>query len=425
MPVSNLSPITVRASNSSQTVADYSCSGTNDQNTVRSAINQILASGSQTGKIFLYAGDYNFDGLLGVPAGITIEGANMYTTKIYSKGNHDCIISEGFSTGSIPYNSQLYVELRNFTIIAGTGSTFANYAIRGAFSESRFEFLHIDHMGKGISLNEIHDFPGFISPGGYLNKIMNCNIVALEDSLIMSYRNLDSWILTNNMGAGRYNINLNGGPYRILNNHLNGTGSDQPIINIFSDLGINSAIIQSNICENAKYESIKILRVSNPSIDNSNICFANNNIRYASQASSGTYNMVTLIGNGQTLKGITFVGNLFEQRGNAVNSVIALNNCSEITISGNDLGVEALANEVVEIVNTDKVQIFSNSHVGLNDYKQLTKPFDVDGDYIRINDSRAPVASDPGESGQICWDKNYIFVCVSSGDWKRAEIFSY
>lgn len=34
-------------------------------------------------------------------------------------------------------------------------------------------------------------------------------------------------------------------------------------------------------------------------------------------------------------------------------------------------------------------------------------------------------STDPGHTGQICWDNNYIYVCVAANTWKRANLFSY
>jgi hypothetical protein len=31
-------------------------------------------------------------------------------------------------------------------------------------------------------------------------------------------------------------------------------------------------------------------------------------------------------------------------------------------------------------------------------------------------------STDPGHTGQICWDNNYIYVCVAPNTWKRAGL---
>lgn len=45
------------------------------------------------------------------------------------------------------------------------------------------------------------------------------------------------------------------------------------------------------------------------------------------------------------------------------------------------------------------------------------------GDSIRVCEDRTPGSSSAqGYKGQICWDSNYIYVCVGTNSWKRAAI---
>jgi len=34
-------------------------------------------------------------------------------------------------------------------------------------------------------------------------------------------------------------------------------------------------------------------------------------------------------------------------------------------------------------------------------------------------------ATSPGEAGRICWDDQYVYVCVASNTWKRAALTSW
>lgn len=34
-------------------------------------------------------------------------------------------------------------------------------------------------------------------------------------------------------------------------------------------------------------------------------------------------------------------------------------------------------------------------------------------------------ANDPGEEGEICWDANYIYVCVGTDTWKRTQLSTW
>lgn len=49
-----------------------------------------------------------------------------------------------------------------------------------------------------------------------------------------------------------------------------------------------------------------------------------------------------------------------------------------------------------------------------------------DGDTIRMSLSRTPASSgDTGYSGEICWDANYLYVCISSNTWKRVALNTF
>jgi hypothetical protein len=51
---------------------------------------------------------------------------------------------------------------------------------------------------------------------------------------------------------------------------------------------------------------------------------------------------------------------------------------------------------------------------------------DVNSDHIRIRGSKTPAsASDNGNTGDICWDSDYIYVCIAPNTWKRVAIASW
>ena len=55
-----------------------------------------------------------------------------------------------------------------------------------------------------------------------------------------------------------------------------------------------------------------------------------------------------------------------------------------------------------------------------------TCELDVDGSSIRVRTSNTPAsASATGNAGTICWDSNYIYVCVATNTWKRAAISTW
>jgi hypothetical protein len=50
----------------------------------------------------------------------------------------------------------------------------------------------------------------------------------------------------------------------------------------------------------------------------------------------------------------------------------------------------------------------------------------VAGKIIRIGTSKTPAsATDTGNTGEICWDANYVYVCVAANTWKRAALSSW
>jgi hypothetical protein len=55
-----------------------------------------------------------------------------------------------------------------------------------------------------------------------------------------------------------------------------------------------------------------------------------------------------------------------------------------------------------------------------------TAKLDVQGNTIRLRTARTPAsATAAGNLGDICWDSNYIYVCVSSNTWKRTALSTW
>ena len=55
-----------------------------------------------------------------------------------------------------------------------------------------------------------------------------------------------------------------------------------------------------------------------------------------------------------------------------------------------------------------------------------SKPLDIDGTQIRLRQSNTPAsAGASGSTGNICWDTNYIYVCVAANTWKRAALSTW
>ncbi len=55
-----------------------------------------------------------------------------------------------------------------------------------------------------------------------------------------------------------------------------------------------------------------------------------------------------------------------------------------------------------------------------------TAKLDINGSSLRLRTSKTPAsASATGTAGEICWDINYIYICVATNTWKRCGLSSW
>lgn len=55
-----------------------------------------------------------------------------------------------------------------------------------------------------------------------------------------------------------------------------------------------------------------------------------------------------------------------------------------------------------------------------------SEKLDVDSDVIRVRSPQTPAsAGAEGTPGMICWDSNYIYVCIAANTWKRASLTTW
>jgi len=74
-------------------------------------------------------------------------------------------------------------------------------------------------------------------------------------------------------------------------------------------------------------------------------------------------------------------------------------------------------------VHSGYERVSGNIGVGVQD---PTAAIDIDAQLVRLRVSKTPAsASDPGNSGDLCWDSDYIYVCIASNTWKRAAILTW
>ena len=67
----------------------------------------------------------------------------------------------------------------------------------------------------------------------------------------------------------------------------------------------------------------------------------------------------------------------------------------------------------------------ANDKVGINT-KSPSHILDIDGDTIRLRNQRTiPSSNTFGEAGEICYDQNYIYICIATDTWRRVAISSW
>jgi hypothetical protein len=80
---------------------------------------------------------------------------------------------------------------------------------------------------------------------------------------------------------------------------------------------------------------------------------------------------------------------------------------------------------VISYNNVEKYRFNTNGYVGILTNSPTTY-FDVNGNAIRIRTAATPAsAGAAGNAGHICWDTNYIYVCVATNTWKRIGIATW
>ena len=66
------------------------------------------------------------------------------------------------------------------------------------------------------------------------------------------------------------------------------------------------------------------------------------------------------------------------------------------------------------------------NRVGIDGVGSPTCALDVGSNVIRIRSTKTPSsASDSGEQGEICWDANYLYICVAPNTWKRVALSAW
>ena len=110
--------------------------------------------------------------------------------------------------------------------------------------------------------------------------------------------------------------------------------------------------------------------------------------------------------------GITFIG--MHKKGSSPHQVTINNGNNNI-----DFVVNSNNNNKDPILRCDA----SAAAVGIAGVDAPTCALDIGSDTIRIRNTKTPSsASDFGQAGEICWDANYLYICVAIDTWKRIPL---
>jgi len=55
-----------------------------------------------------------------------------------------------------------------------------------------------------------------------------------------------------------------------------------------------------------------------------------------------------------------------------------------------------------------------------------TAPLDIEGNTVRVRTARTPTSTTaPGNVGDICWDANFVYVCIATNTWRRSALTAW
>jgi hypothetical protein len=71
------------------------------------------------------------------------------------------------------------------------------------------------------------------------------------------------------------------------------------------------------------------------------------------------------------------------------------------------------------------MRIDNSGNVGIGTTSPSGK-LDINSDVFRLRTAKTPAsATDTGNTGDICWDANYVYICVATNTWKRSALSSW
>lgn len=96
---------------------------------------------------------------------------------------------------------------------------------------------------------------------------------------------------------------------------------------------------------------------------------------------------------------------------------------ASINVNGN--GTVSDADLKIQCNSNDGLVIKPDGKVGVNTTSPTSK-LDINDNVVRVRTAKTPAsASDTGNAGDICWDSDYVYVCVATNTWKRSAIATW
>ena len=122
-----------------------------------------------------------------------------------------------------------------------------------------------------------------------------------------------------------------------------------------------------------------------------------------------------------------------DQEASTVGVIVSINGTLQnpstaYTVSGNQITFTETP-ESTDVINIRflgaAVTVSETVYDDLTIAGNLTATGNVTLSGILQAEQQTKASNDPGHTGQICWDGNYIYVCVAANTWKRANLNSY
>jgi len=332
--------------------------------------------------------------------------------------------SVGFSGGgTISASAGILSELTASAISGGSPLTLYGddvTVVAGGVAGTQFTNVHISSSLNisGAAFNAIGQISGATFSGDNItiggSNLANSALYVTsptDNSVVAIFKSPSNDTILAMSGSGAVVIGGAGAPY--VDGKFNITGSDNEKLVTLKTNSKNPVFYISGSGELYNSGSI-ILNTTDPSIifTSSLNSSANATIRLNSADNvliqNDTLNkyIVLKANDGGTIKEGLRIG--------GANPEVAVNQ-----------GADAYINFRVESENNDHMLFVTGSDqvgVGVSD-PAIGVTLDISGSAMRLRNSSTVTGSGaPGVAGEIRWDANYIYICIATDTWKRAEI---